>query len=581
MLSHGHMPAGLMKTAIVPILKNRQGDTSDKNNYRPIAIVIALSKIFELCIMRMIETHLVTSDNQFGFKREHGTDLCIYTVKSVIKYYNLHNSPVHTCFLDASKAYDRVNHWTLFKKLLDRSVHILVVRMLMFWYTRQELCIKWGAEMSSFFTISNGVRQGGILSPSLFAVYMDDLSSLLNASRIGCHISDVCINHVFYADDLCLMAPCAIALQELLNICYRYSVEVNLNFNATKSFCVASTPKHYKLSLPPLFMNISPIMYTDSIKYLGFTFTSNHCDDADILKQMRMLYCRSNRLVRLFNKCSKPVLLELCRSFCTIFYCPYFWTNYKKTTLSKIRVAYNNVYRKILGVSRRSSASAMFVTNDIPNFEAFFRKSIYSFTTRISFASNNRHISYIKNKISKGMGIIIKARKYLNRKSLLDLYHAFVYPYLTYCIEVWGNMSNVHLDALVKIQKKNVRIITYSPYLAHTDELFKEFNILPIHKLMLQRVALQMFKYSINILPDVISELFITNDTFHSHNTRSKNKLRPKMSNREYMYKNFSFIGVYIWNNIQDHIPINTSYAAFKSNTKKYFQYNNIIYRVT
>ena len=78
MLSHGHMPAGLMKTAIVSILKNRQGDTSDKNNYRPIAIVIALSKIFELCIMRMIETHLVTSDNQFGFKREHGTDLCIY-----------------------------------------------------------------------------------------------------------------------------------------------------------------------------------------------------------------------------------------------------------------------------------------------------------------------------------------------------------------------------------------------------------------------------------------------------------------------------------------------------------------------
>ena len=176
---------------------------------------------------------------------------------------------------------------------------------------------------------------------------MDDLSSLLNASRIGCHISDVCINHVFYEDDLCLMAPCVIALQELLNICYRYSVEVNLNFNATKSFCVGFISKHYKFSLPPLFMNTSPIMYTDSIKYLGFTFTRNNCDDADILKQMRMLYCRSNRLVRLFNKCSKPVLLELC--FCTIFYCPYFWTNYKKTTLSKIRVAYNNVYQDDLG----------------------------------------------------------------------------------------------------------------------------------------------------------------------------------------------------------------------------------------
>ena len=97
--------------------------------------------------------------------------------------------------------------------------------------------------------------------------------------------------------------------------------------------------------------------------------------------------------------------------------------------------------------------------------------------------SFSRHISYIKNKISKGMGIIIKARKYLNKKSLLDLYHAFVYPYLTYCIEVWGNMSHVHLDALVKFFFKIVSIITYSPYLAHTDELFKDLNILPIHKL--------------------------------------------------------------------------------------------------
>ena len=143
----------------------------------------------------------------------------------------------------------------------------------------------------------------------------------------------------FYADDLCLMAPCAIALQELINACYQYSNEIDLKFNATKSFCVAFTPKHYKLLLPSLFMNSLSILYVDSIKYLGI-FTSNNCDNSDILKQMRMLYCRSNCLVRLFNKCSKPVLLELCRSFCTVFYSPYFWTQYKKTTFSKIRVAY-------------------------------------------------------------------------------------------------------------------------------------------------------------------------------------------------------------------------------------------------
>ena len=118
--------------------------------------------------------------------------------------------------------------------------------------------------MSPYFTISNGVRQGGILSPWLFAVYMDDLSSLLNTSRIGCHINDVYINHLFYADDLCLMAPCAIALQELINVCYQYSNEIDLNFNATKSFYVALTPKHYKLLLPSLFMNSLPIRTQNS-----------------------------------------------------------------------------------------------------------------------------------------------------------------------------------------------------------------------------------------------------------------------------------------------------------------------------
>ena len=110
MLNHGHVPTAFMKTSIIPILKNRNGDSSDKNNYRPIAIVTAMSKLCELCLSKLLDTFLVTSDNQFGFKRKHGTDLCIYTVKSVIKYYNYFSSPVYTCFLDASKAFDRVNH---------------------------------------------------------------------------------------------------------------------------------------------------------------------------------------------------------------------------------------------------------------------------------------------------------------------------------------------------------------------------------------------------------------------------------------------------------------------------------------
>ena len=106
-------------------------------------------------------------------------------------------------------------------------------------------------------------------------------------------------------------------------------------------------------------------------------FSSNNGNDNEMLRQMRLLYCRSSRLFRMFNKCSKNVLIELCRSFCTTFYCPYFRTVHIKDTFSKIRVAYNNVYRKLLDLCRRSSASEMFVMNSISNFEALIRKSIF------------------------------------------------------------------------------------------------------------------------------------------------------------------------------------------------------------
>ena len=150
------------------------------------------------------------------------------------------------------------------------------------------------------------------------------------------------------------------------------------------------------------------------------------------------------------------------------------------------------------------------------------------------------------NTISKARGIIIKARKNLNKKSLVNLYDSFVFPFLTYCIAIWGNASDIHLDALIKTPKKIVRIISNSSFLAHTDELFKELNILPVHKLKLKKICLQMFKNNNNTLLESISELFVPYTAIHTYNTRNKHSLRPKQSNKAYMYKNFSFIGVHI-----------------------------------
>ena len=115
-IAHGYLPRDFMKTAIVPIIKNKAGNSNDKANYRPIALVTACFKIFESCLLIMPGKYLHTHDQQFGFRSQHATDMSIFTVKSVIKYYTKRNSDVYTCFLDAVKAFDRVSHWILLVK---------------------------------------------------------------------------------------------------------------------------------------------------------------------------------------------------------------------------------------------------------------------------------------------------------------------------------------------------------------------------------------------------------------------------------------------------------------------------------
>ena len=361
----------------------------DKNNYRPIALVTAASKILEIVILNHIELYIDTSHNQFGFKRKHSTDTCVYALKNIIQYYKQHNSPVFTCFLDASRAFDRVNFWSLFKKLVDRGVPILIVRLLSYWYNNQEFCVKWGNSTSMCFITTNGVRQGGILSPRLFTLYIDDLSNVLYKLNIGCFIGSTCVNHLFYADDICLMAPSAMGLQQLINACEKYGIEHDILYNPIKSKCMAVVPSRYKLNLPIVTLNNINLVYENSVKYLGVVIDSKLKDDADISRQLRSLYASFNSLISNFSRCSIPVKQKLIESYCLNFYCATLWVDYNKKSISKIRVAYNNIFRKILGYARRDSASSMFVTNNIDGFECRMRKMCFKFRERLTSSSNN------------------------------------------------------------------------------------------------------------------------------------------------------------------------------------------------
>ena len=121
-LTHGHLPVSCLKTVILPVIKNTNADVSDVNNYRPIAVSTIFSKLFEHVILQFISSHLQTSDNQLGFKAKHGTDLCAFLLKQSIASYVNQDTPVYAAFLDASKAYDRVNHAVLFKKIIAHNV---------------------------------------------------------------------------------------------------------------------------------------------------------------------------------------------------------------------------------------------------------------------------------------------------------------------------------------------------------------------------------------------------------------------------------------------------------------------------
>ena len=110
MFKHCYMPQSMINSVIIPKIKNKSGDFTDKNNYRPIALSSTISKLFEHIIIIRLEEYLWTNDHQFRFKFGHSTDLCIYALTEFIEYFKSCSTSVYVAFLDASKAFDKISH---------------------------------------------------------------------------------------------------------------------------------------------------------------------------------------------------------------------------------------------------------------------------------------------------------------------------------------------------------------------------------------------------------------------------------------------------------------------------------------
>jgi len=296
---------------------------------------------------------------------------------------------VYICYLDASKAFDRINHWTLFKKLIDRNVPAIAVRLLCSWYTTQLFSVQWGTSLSECFYVSNGVRQGGILSPILFNVYIDDLSSGLTKLKIGCNFNGIFVNHLIYADDTVLLAPSPSALQKLINHCVKFAECNDIFYNLKKTKCMCVRPKGLNnLYFPKMFVYDNEVKVVSKEKYLGVFITDDCNDDEDMTRQMRSIYARGNALIRNFKHCSEEVKSLLFKTYCTGFYCSPLWSNYKGKTYTKIKVAYNNIFRMFMGLHGQISISKTMIDANIDPFKVVMRKYIVGLSKRLDCCNN-------------------------------------------------------------------------------------------------------------------------------------------------------------------------------------------------
>ena len=165
------------------------------------------------------------------FKVGKSTTQCSWLVMEVANNFLRNGTPCIVTLLDCTKAFDKCSFLALFKKLCEKNLPPVVIRVLIFVYQEQTAWVKWGSARSNCFRVTNGTRQGSVLSAIFFSVYIDDLLLELRKLGVGCHVGGVFVGAAGFADDLILVAPCRSAMAQMLEKCESYANDNNLTFS--------------------------------------------------------------------------------------------------------------------------------------------------------------------------------------------------------------------------------------------------------------------------------------------------------------------------------------------------------------
>ena len=177
-------------------------------------------------------------------------------------------------------------------------------------------------------------------------------------------------------------------------------------------------------------------------------------------------------------------------------------------------------------------------------------------------------------KLSKCIGILSKLRHYVNLHTLVNIYYSLFYSHLIYGSLAWQYTSNHNIDKIFRLQKKCLRIITYSPYNAHSNKIFLDLKLIKIPDLFTSQVVQFLFQWFNKSLPGCLQDLFKFSNSIHHHNTRYPNKcFIPHVNTQHYGISSLYYNGPYAWNDLQNKIDFKEckSIYSMKNRLKDYY----------
>ena len=278
----GAIPSKLNHSIIKPILKDQKKSSADTNNIRPLSVSNCFAQIFEKLILYHSPELFKVQKNQFGFRKKTSCNHAIFVLKETVLNYTQKKTSCKIASLDAEKAFDKVWRDGLFYKLKQKMNH--TYWLLLKRYYDSSVGVILSSDFSQFgvFPINCGVKQGGVISPFLFNIFIDDLIVMCLNENKGAIFGNLNTSILVYADDILLISPLDCHLQSLLDVCTAYSEKWLIKFNSLKSNIISLGKQLFPQT--NFFLNNSPINHSNQIKYLGidinndFDFNKTACE---------------------------------------------------------------------------------------------------------------------------------------------------------------------------------------------------------------------------------------------------------------------------------------------------------------